>query len=127
MAEPMVLCVARETVPHMPLHLSTQANTLNAHAAAFWHQQGVQRIVLARELTADQISNINILDKMPEYMVIHCHNNQHSGDANKEIVDLPLYIVHIQFRLNIRKRAFCTDKGLGHDIRKRNDTKRDKR
>lgn len=53
--DPGVLCIARETLPHMKLHLSTQANTLNARAAAFWHAQGVSRIVLARELTLDEV------------------------------------------------------------------------
>jgi putative protease len=53
--DPGVLCIARETLPDMKLHLSTQANTLNARAAAFWHAQGVSRIVLARELTLDEI------------------------------------------------------------------------
>jgi putative protease len=53
--DPGVLCIARETLPHMKLHLSTQANTLNARAAAFWHAQGVSRIVLARELTLNEV------------------------------------------------------------------------
>jgi len=56
--DPGVLCLARETLPDMELHLSTQANTLNARAAAFWHAQGVKRIVLARELTLTQIEAI---------------------------------------------------------------------
>ena len=53
--DPGVLCIARETLPDMKLHLSTQANTLNARAAAFWHALGVSRIVLARELTLDEV------------------------------------------------------------------------
>lgn len=35
----------------LEVHLSTQASTLNAKSAAFWHSQGVKRIVLAREIT----------------------------------------------------------------------------
>lgn len=54
--DPGVVCVAREAVPEMALHLSTQANTLNARAAAFWYMQGIRRIVLARELSLKEIT-----------------------------------------------------------------------
>ena len=37
----------REQVPRLPLHISTQANTLNAEAAAFYRAHGAERIVLA--------------------------------------------------------------------------------
>ncbi len=56
--DPGVLCLAREHVPDMELHLSTQANTLNSHAAAFWQEQGVKRIVLARELSLNEVRAI---------------------------------------------------------------------
>lgn len=50
-----VLSVAREVTPNMELHLSTQANTLNSAASLFWHRQGIKRIILARELTLNEI------------------------------------------------------------------------
>ncbi|MBO4562308.1 MAG: U32 family peptidase [Clostridia bacterium] len=53
--DPAVIRLSRRLAPDMPLHLSTQANTLNSEAAAFWYEQGVSRIVLARELTLDEI------------------------------------------------------------------------
>ncbi len=53
--DPGVIRMAKKIVPAMPLHLSTQANTLNSEAALFWHEQGVSRIVLAREMTLQQI------------------------------------------------------------------------
>ncbi|MDD4074612.1 MAG: U32 family peptidase [Eubacteriales bacterium] len=53
--DPGVIRMARKIVPAMPLHLSTQANTLNSEAALFWHEQGISRIVLAREMTLQQI------------------------------------------------------------------------
>lgn len=54
--DPGVVAMLRDEVPDLRLHLSTQANTLNTRSALFWHQQGVQRIILARELSLDQIS-----------------------------------------------------------------------
>ena len=53
--DPAVIRLSRRLIPHIPLHLSTQANTLNSEAAAFWYEQGVSRIVLARELTLEEI------------------------------------------------------------------------
>ena len=53
--DPGVIRVARDVVPELPLHLSTQANTLNAEAALFWHEAGIRRIVLARELSLAEI------------------------------------------------------------------------
>ena len=56
--DPAVIRISRRIAPEMPLHLSTQANTLNSEAASFWFDQGVSRIVLARELTLDEIALI---------------------------------------------------------------------
>lgn len=39
----------------LEMHLSTQASTMNHLACSFWHQQGIRRIVLARETTLDEI------------------------------------------------------------------------
>jgi putative protease len=57
-SDPGVLAAVRETLPEMELHLSTQANTMNAYSARFWHETGVSRIVLARELSIGEIREI---------------------------------------------------------------------
>ena len=51
----------RRAVPTLPLHISTQANTLNAEAARFYYEQGAQRIVLARELSLKRIKALRQL------------------------------------------------------------------
>lgn len=43
----------------LPIHLSTQANTTNKYAVAFWRDMGLSRVVLARELTLDDIREIS--------------------------------------------------------------------
>ncbi|TYT74786.1 peptidase U32 family protein [Desulfobotulus mexicanus] len=53
--DPGVLMLAKETVPHIPLHLSTQANTTNVAALKFWANQGIRRINAARELPLEEI------------------------------------------------------------------------
>ena len=62
--DPSVIRIAKRVAPNLPLHLSTQANTLNSEAALFWHEQGIERIVLARELTLSQIAQMR--RKLPE-------------------------------------------------------------
>ena len=57
-SDPGVISVAKKVAPSLELHLSTQANTLNSHAASFWADTGVKRIVLARELSLDRIKAI---------------------------------------------------------------------
>lgn len=57
-SDPGILGIARKTVPEMAVHLSTQANVTNSAAAAFWLEQGVARLNLARELSLAEISEI---------------------------------------------------------------------
>ena len=58
-----VLSVAAETVPYLPVHISTQASCLNYQAANQYYQLGAKRIVLGRELSLDEIKEIR--DKTP--------------------------------------------------------------
>ncbi len=57
-SDPGVLNIANRVVPHMSIHLSTQANVTNIESARFWEKQGVSRLNLARELTLTEISEI---------------------------------------------------------------------
>lgn len=50
--------IARQTVPAMPLHVSTQANTSNWAAVQAWQALGAERVVLARELSLEEIREI---------------------------------------------------------------------
>ncbi|WP_206458079.1 peptidase U32 family protein [Anaerovorax sp. IOR16] len=61
-----VIQLIREVIPDAEIHLSTQANTTNYRTAAFWYQQGVKRIVLARELSFDEIKGLK--ENLPEDM-----------------------------------------------------------
>ena len=58
LSDPGVLRLAKEFAPSIPLHLSTQASTVNYHAAQFWADAGISRIVLARELTREEIASM---------------------------------------------------------------------
>ena len=67
-ADPGVLMIAKETVPDMEIHWSTQANNTNFNSARFWYKQGVKRVVTARELSFEEIKKIR--DEIPSDMDI---------------------------------------------------------
>jgi len=58
MSDPGLIMMVRETWPDMEIHLSVQANTVNAAAVRFWNMAGVKRIILSRELSLDQVEQI---------------------------------------------------------------------
>lgn len=58
----------REKVPELPLHVSTQANVMNAATANFFAQAGAERIVLSRELSMARIAEIK--KQLPENVEI---------------------------------------------------------
>ena len=55
LSDPGTLMFVKEHLPDMEIHLSTQANNTNYMSARFWQAQGIQRIVLARELSINEI------------------------------------------------------------------------
>jgi U32 family peptidase len=57
-SDPGVVSQVRRRTADLKLHLSTQANTTNSESARFWRNQGVDRIVVARELSLAQIRAI---------------------------------------------------------------------
>ncbi len=58
MADPGLIMMVREKWPEVPIHLSVQANTTNYATVKFWQKMGVQRIILSRELSLDEIEKI---------------------------------------------------------------------
>ncbi|NRQ42063.1 tRNA 5-hydroxyuridine modification protein YegQ [Rheinheimera sp. YQF-2] len=57
-SDPGVVYLLKQHFPQMPLHLSVQANTVNWAAVKFWQAQGVERVILSRELAVDEIAEI---------------------------------------------------------------------
>ncbi|MBN2644940.1 MAG: U32 family peptidase [Desulfuromonadaceae bacterium] len=66
-----VLSRVRAVDPQREIHLSTQANTLNAAACEFWRRQGVQRVNLGRELALDDIRAIRARSAMELEVFVH--------------------------------------------------------
>lgn len=59
-----LIYLAKEVAPKLPINLSTQANTLNYKTVEFWKNLGVKRVILARELSLEEIAFIH--QKVPD-------------------------------------------------------------
>lgn len=57
-SDPGIFSIARQVRPNLPIHVSTQANNTNWASVQFWADHGADRIVLARELSLAEISEI---------------------------------------------------------------------
>ena len=53
-----VVDAVKELAPDLPIHISTQANTVSYHTSKFWYNNGAKRIILARELNKEEIKEI---------------------------------------------------------------------
>lgn len=68
LADPGIFSIVKEAAPNLEIHLSTQANNTNYKSAIFWHNLGVKRIVLARELSFKEVKEIR--EKTPDTLEI---------------------------------------------------------
>lgn len=59
-----LIYLAKSVSPNLKINLSTQANTLNYKTVEFWKNFGVNRVILARELSCEEISQIH--QKVPD-------------------------------------------------------------
>lgn len=65
-----VLMLVKRMLPEMELHISTQANSVSAEDCLAWHALGAKRVVLARELTLEEIKAIRM--RVPEELELEC-------------------------------------------------------
>lgn len=70
-ADPGVLKIIRDQQIRIPLHLSTQANTVNHASVSFWAEQGFERVILARELSCQEISEIRQQSELELEIFVH--------------------------------------------------------
>lgn len=72
-ADPGIFMRIKEKAPDLEQHISTQASITNAETVNFWYKLGARRVVLARELSIEEIKSIraNIPDDMELEVFIH--------------------------------------------------------
>ena len=56
-SDPALIDIIKQT--NLEIHLSTQGSSLNKEAIEFWKQEGISRVVLARECTKEDIKNVS--------------------------------------------------------------------
>ena len=57
-SDPFIISYIKKNYPNVEVHLSTQNSTTNYKAIEFFENEGIDRVVLARELSKDEISYI---------------------------------------------------------------------
>ena len=67
-SDPGIFQIAREVLPEVDVHISTQANNTNYGTYNFWHSLGASRVVSARELSLKEIAELK--KNIPEGMEI---------------------------------------------------------
>lgn len=72
-SDPAIFTIAKEVLPDMEIHISTQANNTNYGTFNFWYKQGAKRVVTARELSLEEIKEIrrNIPDGLEIETFVH--------------------------------------------------------
>lgn len=72
-SDPGIFTIAREVLPDMEIHISTQANNTNYGTYLFWQKMGAKRVVSARELSLAEIKEIraNIPDDLEIETFVH--------------------------------------------------------
>ena len=69
-AGPEVLDLCRRHAPHVQVHMSTQTGVTNYEAARVWHELGAGRVILARELSLDEVAELKA--KAPRGLEVEC-------------------------------------------------------
>lgn len=70
-SDPGIFSLAQEYAPHIPIHISTQANNVNWRSARFWQQAGAKRAVLGRELSFKEIQEISAQGGLETEIFVH--------------------------------------------------------
>lgn len=70
-ASPAIMTLAKSLHPSYEVHVSTQHSSTNSAAVSYWQQQGMDRVVLARECTLENIQEIASKSTLPLEVFIH--------------------------------------------------------
>lgn len=94
-ASPTIMMCAKKYAPKLEVHVSTQHSSTNASAANYWKKKGMDRVVLAREVTLEEIKETAKHTDVPLEVFIHggmcisysgrcvLSNNMTGRDANR--------------------------------------------
>jgi len=96
-SDPGAVALAREVIPDVEIHVSTQANTTNWRAVDFWRKTGAARVNLARELSLEEIREVKKKSRVEVETFVHgavcmaysgrCHLSSHMTGRNANYGD----------------------------------------
>lgn len=68
-----ILEIAKQYAPNIPIHMSTQSNIVSLHSSNFWYKNGAKRMIMAREMSKEQLKYImkNKPDDMETEIFVH--------------------------------------------------------
>lgn len=90
-----IMKLAKEIAPKLEVHISTQHSSISSSTIAFWQEEGMDRVVLARECTLEDIQKTSVKASLPVEVFIHggmcisysgrctLSNNMTTRDANR--------------------------------------------
>ncbi|MFB6363608.1 U32 family peptidase [Paenibacillus elgii] len=70
-ADPIIIETCKRAAPKLEIHLSTQQSTMNRQAVQFWKEEGIDRVVLAREAAMEEIVEIKTHVDMEIEVFVH--------------------------------------------------------
>ena len=70
-SDPGIFSIFRRIAPEIDIHISTQANITNVETARFWEELGARRIILARELSIEEIREIRAKTRIELEVFVH--------------------------------------------------------
>lgn len=70
-ASPAIMMCAKKVAPKLEVHVSTQHSSTNSAAANYWKTKGADRVVLARELTLEEIKQTVTHSELPIEVFVH--------------------------------------------------------
>lgn len=70
-ASPAIMKIAKEVAPKLEVHVSTQHSSTNSSAVKYWMKKGMDRVVLARECTLDEILDTTKVSEIPIEVFVH--------------------------------------------------------
>lgn len=70
-SDPGIFSIFRKIAPEIDIHISTQANITNSETARFWEDLGARRIILARELSLEEIREIREKTRVELEVFVH--------------------------------------------------------
>lgn len=94
-SDPTLIEICAMEAPGLPIHLSTQASATNYETLNFWQSEGLERVVLAREVGMEEIKEIRSKTNIEIEAFIHgamcisysgrcvLSNHMSSRDANR--------------------------------------------